>query len=367
MTLRAFAVAFGLVAAPAASFAQTTPVDPRWAPYLGCWQLLRESTAMPVADLAAVASRRARASESREDVMICVTPAPQTNAVSQQTVLNGESVLDEVVAADGAPRTGEDGRCRSTRRAEWSTSGRQLFTRGTVSCEGQPERTITGLSLVMPGPTWVDVQMVDVRGSKSVRVRRYGATREQRRLVQTPVAGSPAPLERWIKARDEINEQIIAQGWNEEKHALVQHYGTDVLDASVLAMLRLHYLVPTDAIWLGTLAAIEDELVSDSLVYRYNPEASPDGLRGSEGTFSMCTFWYVDALTRTGRIDDARLVFEKMLTYANHLGLYGEEIGDTGEQLGNFPQAFTHLSLITAAVGLDHALNERARGAAPTA
>ena len=141
----------------------------------------------------------------------------------------------------------------------------------------------------------------------------------------------------------------------------MQHYGTDVLDASVLAMLRLHYLVPTDAIWLGTLAAIEDELVSDSLVYRYNPEASPDGLRGSEGTFSMCTFWYVDALTRTGRIDDARLVFEKMLTYANHLGLYGEEIGDTGEQLGNFPQAFTHLSLITAAVGLDAALNERAR------
>ena len=204
MTLRAFAVAFGLVAAPAASFAQTTPVDPRWAPYLGCWQLLRESTAMPVADLAAVASRRARASESREDVMICVTPAPQTNAVSQQTVLNGESVLDEVVAADGAPRTGEDGRCRSTRRAEWSTSGRQLFTRGTVSCEGQPERTITGLSLVMPGPTWVDVQMVDVRGSKSVRVRRYGATREQRRLVQTPVAGSPAPLERWTI--DEVKE-----------------------------------------------------------------------------------------------------------------------------------------------------------------
>ena len=93
--------------------------------------------------------------------------------------------------------------------------------------------------------------------------------------------------------------------------------------------------------------------MSDSLVYRYNPEASPDGLRGSEGTFSMCTFWYVDALTRTGRLDDARLVFEKMLTYVNHLGLYGEELAQTGEQLGNFPQAFTHLSLITAAVDLD--------------
>ena len=105
--------------------------------------------------------------------------------------------------------------------------------------------------------------------------------------------------------------------------------------------------------------AIEKQLVSDSLVYRYNPEASPDGLRGSEGTFSMCTFWYVDALTRTGRLEDARLVFEKMLTYANHLGLFAEEIGQTGEQLGNFPQAFTHLSLITAAVDLDRALDEQ--------
>ena len=142
-------------------------------------------------------------------------------------------------------------------------------------------------------------------------------------------------------------------------HALVQHYGSDVLDASVLAALRLHYLVPDDEIWLGTLHAIEDKLVSDSLVYRYNPEASPDGLRGSEGTFSMCTFWYVDALTRTGRLEDARLVFEKMLTYANHLGLFAEEISDNGEQLGNFPQAFTHLSLINAAVGLDARINQQ--------
>jgi GH15 family glucan-1,4-alpha-glucosidase len=170
----------------------------------------------------------------------------------------------------------------------------------------------------------------------------------------------PAPLEKWTKVRDEINEQIVSEGWNAELKGLVQHYGSDVLDASVLAALRLHYLVPTDEIWLGTLAAIEDKLVSDSLVYRYNPEASPDGLQGSEGTFSMCTFWYVDALTRTGRLDDARLVFEKMLTYANHLGLYGEELAQTGEQLGNFPQAFTHLSLITAAVDLDAALNRRA-------
>jgi pentatricopeptide repeat protein len=109
--------------------------------------------------------------------------------------------------------------------------------------------------------------------------------------------------------------------------------------------------------WLSTLDAMEEELVSDSLVYRYNPSASPDGLAGNEGTFSICTFWYVDALARSGRLDKARYCFEKMLTYANHVGLYSEEIGSTGEQLGNFPQAFSHLSLIGAAVQLNEALD----------
>jgi GH15 family glucan-1,4-alpha-glucosidase len=116
------------------------------------------------------------------------------------------------------------------------------------------------------------------------------------------------------------------------------------------------FLAPTDPRWLSTLDVIGDELVSDSLVYRYNPEASPDGLRGVEGTFSACTFWYVEALARAGRLDEARLVFEKMLTYANHLGLYAEQIGPAGEQLGNFPQALTHIALISAAVNLDRQL-----------
>ena len=105
---------------------------------------------------------------------------------------------------------------------------------------------------------------------------------------------------------------------------------------------------------------MDEELVSDSLVYRYDPAASPDGLRGSEGTFTMCSFWYVDALARSGRLDDARLTFEKMLTYSNHLGLYSEEIAPTGEQIGNFPQAFSHLSLISAAMNLDYQLDHGA-------
>src|SRR6185369_13785188 len=127
-----------------------------------------------------------------------------------------------------------------------------------------------------------------------------------------------------------------------------------------LLMPMVKFISPTDPRWLSTLDGISEELVSDSLVSRYNPQASPDGLRGEEGTFSMCTFWYVEALARAGRVDEARLVFEKMLTYANHLGLYAEQIGPSGEALGNFPQAFTHLGLISAAYNLDRALGRGA-------
>ena len=168
--------------------------------------------------------------------------------------------------------------------------------------------------------------------------------------------GLPGDIVRWLGERDRIYNQIMQKGWSEKRQAFVQHYGSEVLDASVLLMPLVLFIAPHDPRWLSTLNAIGDELVSDSLVYRYNVEASPDGLRGEEGTFSMCSFWYVEALTRAGRLDDARLAFEKMLTYANHVGLYSEEIGPTGEQLGNFPQAFTHLALISAAYNLDRAL-----------
>jgi GH15 family glucan-1,4-alpha-glucosidase len=168
--------------------------------------------------------------------------------------------------------------------------------------------------------------------------------------------GLPADLDTWRSARDAIYHQIMSKGWNEKRQAFVQHFDTDVLDASLLLMPLVKFIAPTDPRWLSTLDAITKELVSDSLVYRYNVRASPDGLEGEEGTFSMCSFWYVEALARAGRLEEARLAFEKMLTYANHLGLFSEEIGPTGEQLGNFPQAFTHLALISAAVNLDHQL-----------
>jgi GH15 family glucan-1,4-alpha-glucosidase len=168
--------------------------------------------------------------------------------------------------------------------------------------------------------------------------------------------GLPADLVHWAQARDAIYRQIMQRGWSDTRQAFIQHYGDDVLDASILMMPLTKFISPTDPKWLATLDALTADLVSDSLVYRYDPEASPDGLRGEEGTFSICSFWYVEALTRSGRVEEARLAFEKMLTYANHVGLYAEQISRAGEQQGNFPQAFTHLALISAAFNLDRAL-----------
>jgi len=170
----------------------------------------------------------------------------------------------------------------------------------------------------------------------------------------------PANVARWVIERDRVYDQIFERGWNPNVGAFTQHYTTEVLDSSLLMMPLQGFIAPHDPMWLSTLKAMDRELVSDSLVYRYNPSASPDGLAGDEGTFTLCSFWYVDALARSGRLDEARLVFEKMFTYANHLGLYSEEIGSTGEQLGNFPQAFSHLALISAAVNLNDQLDRGA-------
>ncbi|MEV0078423.1 glycoside hydrolase family 15 protein [Nocardia neocaledoniensis] len=175
----------------------------------------------------------------------------------------------------------------------------------------------------------------------------------------------PADVARWTTERDAVFQQIVERGWNPQRQAFVQHFATDVLDASLLLMPRMGFLSPTDPMWTSTLAAMDHELVSDSLVYRYDPEASPDGLRGTEGTFNLCSFLYVEALARTGRVQQARYAFDKMLTYANHVGLFAEEIGPSGEQLGNFPQAFTHLALIAAALALDEEL-DRAEAQPPS-
>ena len=176
----------------------------------------------------------------------------------------------------------------------------------------------------------------------------------------------PADRDRWLKNRDEVYEQILNKGWSAQHHSFVQFFGSDSLDASVLMMPLVFFLSPTDPKMLETIDAVnrppdKGGLASNSLVYRYNAKDRVDGLEGDEGTFNMCTFWLVEALTRAGRFDRrrlelARLMFEEMLGYANHLGLYAEETGPRGEALGNFPQAFTHVALISAAYNLDRAL-----------
>jgi GH15 family glucan-1,4-alpha-glucosidase len=169
--------------------------------------------------------------------------------------------------------------------------------------------------------------------------------------------GLPAPLVDWLEIRDAIYREIHTEFWDSQQGAFVQSKGSTALDASCLLMPLVRFVSPTDPRWLSTLKAVGDRLLDDSLVYRYSGDAAVDGLRGVEGTFNICTFWYVECLARAGDVKQARFLFEKMLGYANHVGLFSEELGRAGEHLGNFPQAFTHLSLISAAYYLDRALS----------
>jgi GH15 family glucan-1,4-alpha-glucosidase len=168
----------------------------------------------------------------------------------------------------------------------------------------------------------------------------------------------PAPLARWHDVRDTIYRDVYERFWDPTRRVFVQAAGSKALDAASLLMPLIRFVSPTDPRWLSTLHAIEQDLVSDSLVYRYRlGDGYTDGLTGQEGTFSMCSFWYVECLSRMGDLHKARFFFEKMLGYANHLGLYGEELGPQAQHLGNFPQAFTHLALISAAFDLDRRLS----------
>ena len=174
----------------------------------------------------------------------------------------------------------------------------------------------------------------------------------------------PSNSDHWRKVRDRIYTEVMTRGWNRELQSFVQYYEATSLDASNLIMPLVFFVSPQDPRMQATLDQTLKHLVSDSLVFRYRVgdgagDSADDGISGGEGTFTMCTFWLVEALTRAGRVREARLIFEKMLSYANHLGLYSEEISSTGELLGNFPQAFSHFALISAAYNLDRAINRR--------
>ncbi|TGE04546.1 glycoside hydrolase family 15 protein [Hymenobacter fodinae] len=173
----------------------------------------------------------------------------------------------------------------------------------------------------------------------------------------------PAPLVEWLRVRDEIYEEVYHNFWSEEKQAFVQHKGSQVIDAAVLLLPLMRMFSPAEPRWQSTMRAIEKELLLDSLMFRYHAEGgATDGLTGEEGTFTMCSFWYIENLSRGGELDKARLLFEKLLGFASPLGLYSEQIGPQGEQIGNYPQAFTHLALISTAFQLNRDLDARHNG-----
>jgi GH15 family glucan-1,4-alpha-glucosidase len=170
----------------------------------------------------------------------------------------------------------------------------------------------------------------------------------------------PYPFESWRSTRDAIYHDILNNFWDPIRQTFVQHKGTTTVDASNLLMPMVRFISPTDPRWMSTLQAMKEDLVEDSLVYRYRRQGgAPDGLTGDEGTFAMCSFWYAEVVARAGDVQKGRFLFEKMLSYANHVGLFAEEIGPHGEHLGNFPQAFTHLGLISAAYRIDEKLSAR--------
>ncbi|HEX6555473.1 MAG TPA: glycoside hydrolase family 15 protein [Ktedonobacteraceae bacterium] len=230
---------------------------------------------------------------------------------------------------------------------------RGLYYRGWA----QLTRTMDWLS-----ENWqtLDKGIWEVRGGDRAflhsRVMCWVAFDRALRIVQNQ--GLPAAVEEWRKARDAIYKEIMEQGWDEQKQSFVQYYGSDAIDASALLISLTGFTAPTDPRLLKTLDRIQKELTHAPHVYRYRiDQAADDGLKGTEGTFSICSFWFVEALTRAQRLEEAREYLEQMFTYANHLGLYSEEVAPTGEALGNFPQAFTHLALIRACYFLNEALD----------
>lgn len=179
--------------------------------------------------------------------------------------------------------------------------------------------------------------------------------------------GWPAPTADWVNIRSQIYQQIMSEGWSEKEHSFVQYYGSDAVDASALLLAITNFTGSKEPRMLATINRIEKQLGEGALVRRYNPaDAASDGLNNQdEGTFSACSFWLVEDLAQVGRLDEARLKLEKLLSYGNHVGLFSEEISSSGMALGNFPQAFTHLALITACYHLDNALNVREGRAHP--
>ena len=259
-------------------------------------------------------------------------PVRVGNAASGQLQLDiyGDLIDSVYLFNKYGPGISYDAWCDLTRLVDWLMDNWDRPDAGMWEAREEPRKHTT--SRIME---WVAIE-------RAVRVARQ--------------RGLPGDITAWSRVRDEIYTQVMERCWDAERQTFVQTEGSDTVDAGLLLLPQVKFIAPEDPRFLSTLKVIEERLVTDTLVFRYDVEASPDGVDGAEGTFSLCSFWYVEALTRVGRIADARLALEKMMTYANHVGLFAEQIGLNGEQLGNFPQAFTHLALISAAHNLDRQL-----------
>ncbi|MBO0903791.1 glycoside hydrolase family 15 protein [Jiella sp. MQZ13P-4] len=218
------------------------------------------------------------------------------------------------------------------RIVDWLTANWHLEDRGIWESRGEPKQYLSARLMC-----WVALD---------------------RAMKIAEIHSLPADIITWRSERDKIQKTILEEFWNPEVGAFTQFKGSSTLDAVVLLMPLVKFINPRDPMWTSTLAAVRRHLVRDCLVKRYiNTAENDDGLAGEEGAFTICSFWYVEALARTGYVAEARLLFEKLHTYANHLGLFSEELSETGDHLGNFPQGLTHLSLISAAIWLDRSLN----------
>ena len=161
------------------------------------------------------------------------------------------------------------------------------------------------------------------------------------------------PVERWRELRDTVRQQRLEQGFDAERGTFVQHFGTTAVDASLLVLPQIGFVAGDDPMMLGTIAAIEEDLIRDGLVLRYRTETGVDGLPGDEHPFLACSFWLVSAYARAGRADDARALFDRLCGLANDVGLLSEEYDAAHTNMvGNFPQALCHPALVRAALDL---------------
>ncbi|MGH3445462.1 MAG: glycoside hydrolase family 15 protein, partial [Nocardioidaceae bacterium] len=177
--------------------------------------------------------------------------------------------------------------------------------------------------------------------------------------------GLPGPVDRWRELRDKVRDEVLEKGFDTTRNTFTQHYDTTEVDASLLVISDVGFIAGDDPRMLGTIEAIENDLMHDGLLLRYRTESGVDGLSGSEHPFLACSFWLVQAYAHAGRLDDAHALMGRLVALTNDVGLLAEEYDPTGQRfVGNFPQAFSHLTLVGAAHALERAASSRApRGA----